>query len=143
VDSSKLQGGCYCGAVRYEVEGTLGPLINCHCRFCRRAHAAAFVTVTPLPSERFRWTGGEDALREYRSGGGWRFFCERCGGRLINRPASSDGLTMLLVATLDVEPEVAPSLHINVASKAPWYEILDDKPKLPGFPPGIEETPSE
>ena len=31
-------GGCLCGAVRYEVAGTLRDVVNCHCSVCRRWH---------------------------------------------------------------------------------------------------------
>ena len=43
-----------------------------------------------------------------------------------------------MVASLDVEPEEGPVMHINVESKAPWYEILDDLPQYEGLPPQAE-----
>ena len=129
-------GRCYCGVVRYEIDGELGPLVNCHCRYCRRAHGAAFATVSPVQSADFRFTAGEEAVREHRNPEGFRYFCERCGGRLFNRPMSTDALLLLVVASLDAEPEAGPIMHINVESKAPWYDILDDLPQhqaLPSF----------
>lgn len=42
---------------------------------------------------------------------------------------------MLLVASLNDEPQGTPMMHINVESKAPWYEILDDLPQYQGLPP--------
>lgn len=128
-------GQCYCGAVRYRLEGSLGALVNCHCRYCRRVHGAAFVTVAMVRSSALRITAGEVQVREYPSREGFRTFCERCGGRLFNRPASNPELTMLLVASLDDEPENPPVMHINIESKAPWYEILDDLPQHEGLPP--------
>jgi hypothetical protein len=32
---------------------------------------------------------------------------------------------------------------MNVESKAPWYEILDDRPQFDSFPPGVEEAMRE
>jgi hypothetical protein len=128
-------GRCYCGAVRYRLDGALGPAANCHCRFCRRVHGAAFVTAAVVRSANLHLTTGEGAVREYRTREGARYFCERCGGRLFNRPASNPGITMLMLASLDDEPEAGPVVHINVESKAPWYEILDDLPQFPGLPP--------
>jgi len=132
--SGARTGGCYCGAVRYEVQGRLGPAVNCHCRFCRRVHGAAFATVALVRSDEIRIEGA--ALREYPSGEGSRFFCGECGGRLFNRPASDPGLTMLAIATLDEEPAESPVMHVNVESKAPWYTIRDELPQYPGLPPG-------
>ena len=133
-------GGCYCGAVRYELAGELGELVNCHCRFCRRAHGAAFSTVTLAKSADLRLTAGEAELAEYRHGGGARVFCRRCGGRLFNRPASTERFVSLVVATLDEEPASGPVMHLNVESKAPWYEIRDDLPRFEGLPPGLAES---
>src|SRR5262249_45049341 len=97
-------GRCYCGVVQYELDGELGPLVNCHCRYCRRAHGAAFATLCPVQSAYFRFTSGEEIVREYRNPEGTRHFCGRCGGRLFNRPLSTDKLLALVIATLDTEP---------------------------------------
>jgi hypothetical protein len=130
-------GRCYCGAVRYRLEGDLGPLVNCHCRYCRRAHGAAFATVSPVRRADFRFTAGEEAVREYRNPEGFRYFCAHCGGRLFNRPMSTDAVLMLVIATLDEEPAERPVMHVNVESKARWHDILDDLPQHQALPPGI------
>jgi hypothetical protein len=39
-----LTGGCFCGAIRYEVAGAPFHETNCHCSICRRTAGAAFVT---------------------------------------------------------------------------------------------------
>jgi len=38
------------------------------------------------------------------------------------------------LALLD-DPPVWPELHCFVASKAPWFEITDDLPQYPDYPP--------
>ncbi|HIF97445.1 MAG TPA: GFA family protein [Myxococcales bacterium] len=128
-------GGCHCGAVRYDLAGDLGLIVNCYCRDCRRAHGSAFSTVTLVSNTDFRVCAGEESVREYQAGTGSRFFCERCGGQLFNRAASMPGLTTLVIATLDKEPIEPPRIHINVESKAPWYEILDGRPEFQALPP--------
>jgi hypothetical protein len=130
-------GRCYCGVVRYRLDGELGPLVNCHCRHCRRAHGAAFATVTRVDRADFHVTAGDEAVREYRNPEGVRYFCDRCGGRLFNRPESTDAFLMLVVATLDAEPDARPAMHVNVDSKAPWYDILDAAPQHGALPPGV------
>ena len=79
-------------------------------------------------------SGSQSSLQSYATAQGSRFFCGRCAGRLFNRPASNPELTVLHVASLDDEPTTKPVMHINVESKAAWYEILDDLPRFPGFP---------
>ena len=136
-------GGCYCGAVRYELRGELGPLVNCHCRDCRRAHSAAFATGSLVRRADLRFTSGEEAVREYETPNGFRYFCERCGGRLFNRARSETEFVVLLVASLDDEPTDEPVMHINVEARAPWYEILDDRPQHQAMPPGISREVDE
>ncbi len=137
MDKTVRSGGCYCGTVRYDLAGDLGVVANCHCRNCRRAHGSAFSTVTLVSNADFRVAAGEESVREYQTGTGSRFFCGRCGGRLFNRAASMPGLTTLVIATLDEEPTEPPQIHINVESKAPWYEILDGRPEFQALPPVI------
>jgi ADP-ribosyl-[dinitrogen reductase] hydrolase len=40
-----MRGSCLCGAIEYEVSQLDSPIEHCSCRFCRKAHAAAFNTV--------------------------------------------------------------------------------------------------
>ena len=132
-------GRCLCGTVRYEIDGDLPRLVNCHCQFCRRAHGAAFVTVGWFPATSFRFTSGEESVHRYTTGGAFRCFCSLCGTRLYNGLSSGTGFISLIVSTLDEEPP-APVLHMNVESKAPWYEIDDDLPQHQGLPPQVIEA---
>ncbi len=38
------------------------------------------------------------------------------------------------IGTLDNDPGIKPSVHIFVASKAPWFEITDSLPQYPEMP---------
>jgi hypothetical protein len=127
-------GQCSCGVVRYELDGELGALVNCHCQYCRRAHGAAFATVSMVRSADLRFSSGAGSVRAYQTAEGCRYFCERCGTRLFNRARSSPQLTFLVIASLDEEPAEGPVMHINLESKAPWYEILDDLPQHEALP---------
>ena len=132
-----------CQHVRYEFAGGLPPLVNCHCRFCRRAHGAAFATIAWVPRSRLRFTAGEEAVQRYGGRQGFRYFCGKCGTRLFNGSASNDGFASLIVATLDEEPERGPAMHINLESKAAWFEIHDDLPQHPTLPPEIQRAIEE
>ena len=37
-DSDTINGGCLCGAVRYEINDKLRGIVNCHCSKCRKFH---------------------------------------------------------------------------------------------------------
>ena len=131
-----LTGRCLCGAVRYELDAEVRAIVNCHCRFCRRAHGAAFVTTTPIPSDALRIVSGEPELARYEG----RFFCRTCATRLFNRADAIPDTTVIIVASLDDEPQFAPVAHFNLESKAPWFEIRDDAPRFDSFPPGVADA---
>jgi len=126
-------GRCLCGGIRYELDSEIMALVNCHCQFCRRAHGAAFVTTTPVPSDALRIVAGSELVANYEG----RYFCRTCATRLFNRTASMPGTTALMVTSLDEEPAVAPAAHFNIESKAPWFEIRDDAPRFDAFPAAV------
>ena len=58
----------------------------------------------------------------------------------INRGDARPETIAIMVSSVDEEPVTPPAVHINVESKAPWFEIRDDAPRFDGFPPGMVET---
>jgi hypothetical protein len=132
-----LDGSCLCGAVKYQVEGHLGPIVCCHCSMCRKAQGTAFATNAPVEAARFRITKGEQALRAYSSSPGkWRCFCSICGSPVFSKLESDSSVIRLRIGTLDARIQERPSAHIHVASKAEWFEILDGLPQYPELEPG-------
>jgi hypothetical protein len=130
----KLQGGCLCGAIRYEVDGPLAEAGNCHCSMCRRFHGAAFATYANVDAARFRWLNGQELLAVYESspGIGWAF-CRLCGSSM-GLPDQGQ-LGSIAIGTLDADPGVRPAYHMFVGSKAPWHQISDQLPQYEAWPP--------
>ncbi len=126
-------GRCLCGAVEFELDGDLPPIINCHCQYCRRAHGAAFVSIAWLPRSAFRFTKGEESVTRFIVGSGYRCFCGVCGSRLFNGPVSESGFMSLVVSTLDDDAHPSPVLHFNLESKAKWHLITDELPQYQSF----------
>jgi ADP-ribosyl-[dinitrogen reductase] hydrolase len=127
-----LSGSCLCGAIAYEIDGPLGPIGHCHCRTCRKAHAAAFSTVATVDRARFRWARGAGLVASYESSPGKkRSFCPRCGSQLIaawdHRPT-----VIVRVGSLDSDPGEKPVAHIWTSDRAPWFEPTDSLPKFAG-----------
>lgn len=136
-----IRGGCLCGAIKYEVTGPLYDASHCHCSMCRRFHGAAFSTYAKLDAEDFRWLRGEAELGVYEPspGKGWAF-CRKCGSSL---GLPGDGkLIEVALGSVEGDPNVRPTKHIFVASKAPWHEILDSLPQYDGWEPGKDAKPA-
>ena len=94
----------------------------------------------------FRWLKGEHLVKFFESSRGYqRGFCSECGSPIINRngpnwqppadfPQNAAPQYGVALALLD-DPPLRPELHCFVASKAPWFEITDDLPQYPEYPP--------
>ena len=55
---SDFEGRCLCGGVRFAVAPPTLFFAHCHCRWCREAHGAAFVSWVGVAEERFRFLSG-------------------------------------------------------------------------------------
>jgi len=135
---STRTGGCQCGLVRYELAAEIGPVFNCHCRFCRRIHGAAFTTIALVPRSGFQWSADSSEPAQFKTpGGSIRHFCGVCASPVCNHPLAPE-LLCLVVGSLDDDSEFAPWAHFNTESKAPWFTIHDDLPQFETVP-----TPQE
>jgi hypothetical protein len=130
-----VKGSCLCRGVRYEIEGALGAIVNCHCSMCRKATGAAFRTRASVPVAAFRWLTGESLLSRYESSPGeTRTFCSVCGATLATFFRDHPERLGLPLGTLDDDPGARPAAHVFVGSKAPWFEITDDLPQFAELP---------
>lgn len=127
-------GGCRCGAVRYLCRSEPAHAFFCHCRDCQLETGGPFAAELYLPSGCLTVSG---ALAEHVVTGDSgrpvrRRFCPRCGSPLLTFFDSEPDFFCLKIASLDDSSWVEPEFHLYVASKAPWYEILDGLPQRPG-----------
>ncbi len=124
----KLEGGCLCGAVRYEVVGPEFDAGYCHCSICRRASGAPVIAWANVEPAAFRVTRGTP--RRYRSSpSGERAFCPDCGSQLFFVPTDPAWHLSFMLATLDDPNSIVPRLHIFIHDKLPWFEIADQLPR--------------
>ncbi len=118
----KTTGQCHCGAIRYEVNGDLTGVINCHCGDCRRWHGN-FSAYAVARLEEFHFTRGEDKLVWYESSEkARRGFCPDCGSSIFKD--NKDGKTIVLsVGALDAPTGMSHLKDIFTDSKGDWYEL--------------------
>ena len=124
-----MKGSCLCGAIAYEIDKLDMPICHCHCRTCRKAHAAAFASTAGVMRENFRWVKGEERLTAFESSPGkLRHFCSVCGTHLVAERHVQPHV-ILRVATLDEDPGQRPAMHIWCSHHAPWLRDDDGIPK--------------
>jgi hypothetical protein len=128
------QGGCLCGAVRYEVVGEPVVVALCHCSMCRRSTAAPAVAWAMFEQGALRFVAGRP--NAYASSPGVeRSFCGRCGTPLTFRADFLPGLVDVTVGSMDAPATLPPQMHIWAAKQLPWLVLADALPRHDGLPP--------
>ncbi|WP_073953283.1 GFA family protein [Thalassospira sp. TSL5-1] len=121
-------GGCHCGAVRYEVRGTIDDVELCHCHLCAKLHGhiSAYASVDKDELHLIN----ESGLRWYRlSEKTDRGFCKECGSALFWRAVRSSRIA-ITPGTLDGPSGVTTKAQIFCAFKGDYYPI---DPAIPAF----------
>ena len=129
------QGGCLCGALRFEVSADPLWVAYCHCRSCRLAAGAPFVAWASFPVADFTLTKGN--LSAYTSSSDvTRGFCGSCGTALTYAHRARASELDIALATLDDASSIPPEFHIWVSHKLPWVVLSDGLPQYPEWREG-------
>lgn len=129
-----LTGECFCGEIKYEIDGTLQDARSCHCSRCRKAfssQASAYALVNP---HEFSWVCGKENLTTYASQQGFGLqFCKKCGTTLCGIYHNEiHGVTL---GCINEDPNIQIGRHIFVGSKAHWEVIPDGVPQYHAHAP--------
>jgi hypothetical protein len=128
-----LQGRCACKAVTYEVADEFVVAYNCHCSNCRAMTGSAFLPWGEIEPDKLRVTEGEDSLIwEGDPDGHHARRCGECFSLLYW--TGHEGKIRVPYGSLSDEPNLKPTAHMFVGSKAAWYEILDGLPQHDEYP---------
>ena len=121
-----FQGGCLCGAVRYEVREPLRDVVVCHCQMCRKSHGhIGAYTAAPRDALKLLETRG---LKWFRSSPiARRGFCAECGATLFWEGQGRDTVS-IAAGTLEGPTRLRTTLQIHVDSAGDYYEI---DPRVP------------
>ena len=133
-----FEGSCLCGEVRFEIERRHLNAIHCYCQMCRKAHGTAFSTHVVTRPDQLRWISGKSNLIPYESSpGAYREFCRRCGTHVLVHGQSGDDTLAIPAGTLDGSPDITILGHMYTDALVSWFEIADELPQHPGWPPGF------
>jgi hypothetical protein len=142
--TERFQGGCVCGAVRYELASDPFDCGWCHCRTCQLTSGAPAMVFASVPAGDLVWTRGAEEVKSFKSSSfGRRRFCGLCGTPFLMEVDHQPETVDFSVATLDDPGRVRPGFHIFWSSRVPWFEPKDDLPRHARFRPdtrGLEGT---
>ncbi len=119
--SKPITGGCICGAVRYQVNGALRPVIACHCEQCRR-FSGHFVAATATRKTYFqllqagglKWYSYQSGLRQG--------FCQECGSSLFFEDEQSARIS-IAAGSLDQPQGLKLAAQIFAAEAGDYYQL--------------------
>ena len=143
--SDMLEGGCFCGKVRYRLTSAPMFVHCCHCRNCQAQTGSAFVLNALIETDRIEKLSGEPEFTTVESGSGHPhdiYRCPDCWTAVWSDYGRRPGLRFVRVGTLDDPTALSPDVHIFTRSKLPWvrlpenvhsYEVYYDTEKL--WPP--------
>jgi hypothetical protein len=134
-----LQGGCLCGAVRFEISAPLLSAGYCHCTHCQRRTGTGSSANGRVPQEGFRLLQGDKQLRAYEPPSGVpKLFCATCGSALFSGEPFSDAEVAVRLGALDRDPGIRPGHRQFVDSAASWEPLPEDG--LPRYPRSSRES---
>ena len=115
--------------MRYQIQGPLRPVVNCHCGQCLRTHgnvaaytSAARADLVLTEDRGLKWYRSSEVAR--------RGFCRNCGASLFWERLGGDRVAVA-AGGIDPPSGLKTIRHIFVADKGDYYEIADGLETLP------------
>jgi hypothetical protein len=119
-----ITGECFCGEVKYELNGLLRDARSCHCSRCRKAFSSQASAYALVEHQEFQWVSGESLLSSYVNSDGIGYsFCSKCGSTLCG--VFGDTVHGVTLGCVNGDPDIELGRHIYVGSKASWEVIPD------------------
>jgi hypothetical protein len=130
-----LQGGCHCGAIRYEAGALPERNSICHCTDCRRASGAPLMAWALFGAKDVKVIKGAPRVRA-SSEHGRRHFCPECGTGLFytNDQIFTDQIDVQSATLDDPDAIGAPVAQVQVAERIGWMTNAHRSPEFPRYP---------
>ena len=123
----KLGGHCYCGAVRFEIEGESEWIGHCHCESCRRASGSVMTTFAGFRPEQVLFSGATPS-RYTTADGVTRSFCGQCGSPVSFEVDSRPDEIHLHLGLFDDLEQTVPTNHSFIEEKPNWLHADEHLP---------------
>ena len=129
---TKLTGQCLCGDVKFEADGDIAIMANCHCTDCRQSTGSAFATLVFMKETDVKIDGklGHFAHKVDSGNTLSKQFCTHCGSPMFGGNEGRPGMVAIRGGIINEQDVVKPMANVY-ASRKMDCTILDDK--IPAF----------
>ena len=120
-----IEGGCYCGEIRYEAIGEVQASIQCHCRECQYITGGNPNVIMILPIDGFKFVRGKPQVfkRSDLEKPVTRLFCGECGTAIGTKSPTRPESIILKVGTFDDPSIFNPEIAIFTSDKQEFHHI--------------------
>jgi len=133
----RLTGGCFCGAIRYEVSAPPQVTLSCHCRDCQYVSGGAPAHAMIVGADDVAITKGKPKEHRTISAKGnrmARLFCETCGTPLFAKNEAHPEILQVKAGSLDDTSQFHMQANAWVSSAPPWHFIDAEVMRFPRDP---------
>lgn len=129
-----ITGECFCGGVKYQIDGVLGNARSCHCSRCRKAFSSQASASAMVNPDEFEWLSGEGLLTSCVGEHGFGLqFCKVCGSTLCT--IHNGRVYQVTLGCVNGDPGINIDEHIYVGSRASWEVIPEGVVQFEEAPP--------
>ena len=136
--TSVHEGGCFCGAVRFTLQGKPEAMAYCHCNSCRHWSAGPVSAFTLWRPDALQLTAGADKIAVFDGNPGTederllskRQWCSVCGGHIYTEHPA---MGLIDVPTAVIENfDFKPVFHVHYQETV--HHMADGLPKYQDLP---------
>jgi hypothetical protein len=128
----RIDGGCHCGAIRYEAEVNPANVVICHCTDCQTISGAPYRTSVAVRLSKFDLHGEPKTYRKVGDSGREvvNCFCGDCGSALYSQRDGAD-FVYLRVGSANQRAMLPPHGQGFCGSAMAWAADIRDVPEIP------------
>ena len=120
------QGGCLCGAIRYQLQSAPETVVVCHCTHCQRASGSAFSVNLLVKADDYKQQGQTKFYVDHGDSGleSYRHFCPNCGSSIMTQAQNLPDIVLVKAGTLDHQVGITPQLEIYTDHAVQWHSTI-------------------
>ena len=125
--SKPIEGGCLCGAVRYEAEAKPIFALHCYCRQCQHITGAGHASQFAVPSASVTLRGKVSRYEMKAESGNLvtSLFCVDCGSPIFKESDGYPQFKSFHAATLDDPSLFEPQQSVWTSQRQRW-DLIDE-----------------